>query len=86
MTQIHPVNPYLDYAGLQIGHLGAIYEALLTMQLTKAPEDLIYDSKKKKKHYRPLRTGEKADVRKADLYYQTETGGRKADGRVLHAA
>ena len=70
----------LDYAGLQIGHLGAIYEALLTMQLTKAPEDLIYDSKKKKKHYRPLRTGEKADVHKADLYYQTETGGRKAEG------
>ena len=32
--------PGLDYAGLQIGHLGAIYEALLTLRLTRAPEDL----------------------------------------------
>jgi len=36
--------PGLDYAGLQIGHLGAIYEALLTLRLTRAPEDLAYDA------------------------------------------
>ena len=35
-----PDVPGLDYAGLQIGHLGAIYEALLTLRLTRAPEDL----------------------------------------------
>ena len=38
----------LDYAGLQIGHLGAIYETLLTMRLTRAVEDLVYDSKNDK--------------------------------------
>ncbi len=30
-----PDAPGLDYAGLQIGHLGAIYEALLTLRLTR---------------------------------------------------
>ena len=35
----------LDYAGLQIGHLGAIYENLLTLQLIRAREDLIYHPK-----------------------------------------
>ena len=41
-----PDAPGLDYAGLQIGHLGAIYEALLTLRLTRAPEDLVYDSRR----------------------------------------
>lgn len=70
--------PGLDYAGLQIGHLGAIYEALLTLQLTRASEDLAYDSKKDV--FRPVRSGEQPEVAKARLYYQTEAGGRKAGG------
>ena len=68
----------LDYAGLQIGHLGAIYEALLTLRLTRAPEDLAYDAKQDV--FRPLRAGEHPEVSKAQLYYQTEAGGRKAGG------
>ena len=73
-----PDAPGLDYAGLQIGHLGAIYEALLTLGLTRAPEDLAYDSRQDV--FRPIRAGEQPEVTKAQLYYQTETGGRKAGG------
>ena len=70
--------PGLDYAGLQIGHLGAIYEALLTLRLTRAPEDLAYDARGDV--YRPVRAGEQPEVTKAQLYYQAEAGGRKAGG------
>ncbi len=70
--------PGLDYAGLQIGHLGAIYEALLTLRLTRAPEDLAYDPKQDV--FRPLRAGEQPEVTRAQLYYQAEAGGRKAGG------
>ena len=73
-----PDAPGLDYAGLQIGHLGAIYEALLTLRLTRAPEDLAYDAKQD--IFRPLWAGEQPEVTKAQLYYQGEAGGRKAGG------
>ena len=73
-----PDAPGLDYAGLQIGHLGAIYEALLTLRLTRAPEDLAYDAKQDV--FRPLRAGEEPEVTRAQLYYQAEAGGRKAGG------
>ena len=73
-----PDAPGLDYAGLQIGHLGAIYEALLTLRLTRAPEDLAYDSRQDM--FRPVRVGEEPEVTRAQLYYQAETGGRKAGG------
>ena len=73
-----PDAPGLDYAGLQIGHLGAIYEALLTLRLTRAPEDLAYDSKQDV--FRPVRAGEQPEVTRAQLYYQSEAGGRKAGG------
>ena len=68
----------LDYAGLQIGHLGAIYERLLTMRLTRAMEDLAYGPKGDK--YVPARRSEKPSVCKGELCYQPETGGRKAGG------
>ena len=73
-----PDAPGLDYAGLQIGHLGAIYEALLTLRLTRAPEDLAYDPKQDV--FRPVRAGEQPEVTRAQLYYQAEAGGRKAGG------
>ena len=73
-----PDAPGLDYAGLQIGHLGAIYEALLTLRLTRASEDLAYDSRQDM--FRPVRAGEQPEVTRAQLYYQAETGGRKAGG------
>ena len=70
--------PGLDYAGLQIGHLGAIYEALLTLRLTRASENLAYDAKRDV--FRPIRAGEQPEITKAQLYYQAEAGGRKAGG------
>ena len=73
-----PDAPGLDYAGLQIGHLGAIYEALLTLRLTRAPEDLTYDTRRDV--FRPIQDSEQPEVTKAQLYYQAETGGRKAGG------
>ena len=71
-------DPGLDYAGLQIGHLGAIYEALLALKLTRAPEDLAYDTRQNV--FRPMRAGEQAEVTKSQLFYQSEAGGRKAGG------
>ena len=70
----------LDYAGLQVGHMGAIYEALLALRLSRAPEDLVYDSKRD--IFRPRRADDKGEpeVTKAQLYYQSEVGGRKAGG------
>jgi len=68
----------LDYAGLQIGHLGAIYEKLLSLQLTRAPEDLAYDVKRDV--FRLIRAGEQPEVTRAQLYYQSQAGGRKAGG------
>ncbi len=68
----------LDYAGLQVGHLGAIYEALLALTLTRANEDLKYDAKRDV--FRPMQAGEEAEITASELFYQTEKGGRKAGG------
>ena len=68
----------LDYAGLQIGHLGAIYEKLLSLRLTRATEDLAYDTKRD--IFRPIRVGEQPEVTNTQLYYQAQAGGRKASG------
>ena len=67
--------PGLDYAGLQIGHLGAIYEALLTLRLTRAPEDLAYDARGDV--FRPVRAGEQPEVTKRSSI----TKPRPVDGR-----
>ncbi len=68
----------LDYAGLQVGHLGAIYEALLALKLTRANEDLKYDARRDV--FRPMQASEKAEITASELFYQTEKGGRKAGG------
>ena len=76
----NPDSRGLDFAGLQIDHLGSIYESLLALRLSRAPEDLIYDSRVDV--FRPRRAGDKmeAEVTKAQLFYQSEAGGRKAGG------
>lgn len=71
-------SPGLDYAGLDVGHLGAIYEKLLSYRLTRAPEDLAYDSRRD--FFRPPLAGEQPEITRAQLYYQAEAGGRKAGG------
>ncbi len=86
MGGIGPItsSPGLDFAGLQIDHLGSIYESLLAMRLSRAPEDLVYDTKSGTKggSFRPRRSDDKGEteVTKAQLYYQSEAGGRKAGG------
>ena len=76
----NPDSPGLDFAGLQIDHLGSIYESLLALRLSRAPEDLVYDAKGDV--FRPRRADDKleTEVTKAQLYYQSEAGGRKAGG------
>ena len=76
----NPDSPGLDFAGLQIDHLGSIYESLLALRLSRAPEDLVYDAKGD--IFRPRRAGDKmeTEVAKAQLFYQSEAGGRKAGG------
>ena len=80
----NPDSPGLDFAGLQIDHLGSIYESLLALRLSRAPEDLVYDTKSGTKGgvFRPRRSVDKGEpeVAKAQLYYQSEAGGRKAGG------
>ena len=73
-----PDAPGLDYAGLQIGHLGAIYEALLTLRLN--PRSRRPGLRRQAGRVPPLRAGEQPEVTKAQLYYQAEAGGRKAGG------
>ena len=68
----------LDYAALQIGHLGAIYESLLARRLVRAKEPLVYD--RKKDVFRPCNKDEKPEVIAGELFYQNELGGRKSGG------
>ena len=76
----NPDAPGLDFAGFQIDHLGSIYESLLALRLSRAPEDLVYDTKGD--IFRPRRADDKMEVEvtKAQLYYQSEAGGRKSGG------
>lgn len=70
----------VDYSTIEIGHLGHIYESLLTRQLTLAQRDLVYDAKKDR--YRPPKFSEAKEpvVSAGSLLWQTHLGGRKAGG------
>jgi hypothetical protein len=68
----------VDYSALEIGHLGHIYEALLSLRLTAAKRDLIYDGRDDR--FRPSVPGETADVRSGSLLWMTNEGGRKSGG------
>ena len=65
-----------DFSTLELGHLGHIYEALLSLRLSIADRPLAYDSKKDL--YRPVDSG--GDVTGGDLLWMTNKGGRKAGG------
>ena len=67
----------VDFSGLKIGHLGYIYEGLLSLRLSLADRDYAYDAKSDR--YRPAAAGE-ADVRAGELLWMTHEGGRKAGG------
>ncbi|HEX6349161.1 MAG TPA: hypothetical protein VF160_07195 [Candidatus Dormibacteraeota bacterium] len=68
----------VDYSTLEIGHLGHIYESLLSLRLAPAQRDVVYEAREDR--YRPARPGETADVAAGSLMWSTNEGGRKSGG------
>jgi len=68
----------IDYSTLEIGHLGHIYEGLLSLRLSAADAALMYDASKDQ--YRAPAEDETPDVEPGDLLWQTNEGGRKGGG------
>lgn len=66
----------VDFSGLEIGHLGHIYEGLLSLKLTVADRDFRYDPKSD----RYVGDSEDPDVQAGQLFWQTNEGGRKGGG------
>ncbi len=67
----------VDYSTLEIGHLGHIYEGLLSLRLSVASEALRYDSRRDA--YAPA-AGDVVAVEPGDLFWLTHEGGRKSGG------
>lgn len=66
----------VDYSSLEIGHLGHIYESLLSLNLSVTDQPVRYDAHKDQ--YRHAhRTG---GIPAGSLLWQTNEGGRKAGG------
>ena len=68
----------VDFSGLEIGHLGYIYEGLLSLRLSVADRDYAYDAKADR--YVAPASGQAADVAAGDLLWLTNEGGRKGAG------
>jgi hypothetical protein len=68
----------IDYSTLEIGHLGHIYEGLLSLRLSVAHTALRYDSRTDR--YEPPSDDEAAELEPGDLLWQTHEGGRKGGG------
>ena len=67
----------VDFSGLEIGHLGHIYEGLLSLRLSVADRDFRYDAGSDR--YVPANS-EDAEVVRGDLFWLTNEGGRKGGG------
>jgi len=68
----------VDYSTLEIGHLGHIYESLLSLRLSAAERSLVYDPGKDR--YRPPVPGEQSAVAAGSLLWMGNEGGRKSGG------
>ncbi|MEX2375862.1 MAG: hypothetical protein WD942_09820 [Dehalococcoidia bacterium] len=66
----------VDYSTLDIGHLGHIYESLLSLRLSIAAEPLRYD----KPTDRYLPDSSSPEIEAGSLLWQTHEGGRKTGG------
>ncbi|HEX5467672.1 MAG TPA: DNA methyltransferase, partial [Gaiellaceae bacterium] len=66
-----------DFSGLDIGHLGHIYEGLLSLRLSLADRPYRYDARRER--YVPAE-GEEAEYEAGDLLWLTDEGGRKGGG------
>ncbi|MGI8808891.1 MAG: Eco57I restriction-modification methylase domain-containing protein [Acidimicrobiales bacterium] len=68
----------LDYSTLEIGHLGNIYEGLLSLRLSVAESPLTYNARADR--YEVAAEDGPPDVEVGDLLWQTHEGGRKGGG------
>jgi hypothetical protein len=68
----------VDFSGLEIGHLGYVYEGLLSLRLSVADRDYAYDAKADR--YVTLRPDQTADIAAGELLWSTNEGGRKGAG------
>jgi len=66
-----------DFSGLEIGHLGHIYEGLLSLRLSVADRDYRYDAR----HDRYVAAaGDEAEIHAGEVLWLTDEGGRKGGG------
>ncbi|MGI8622292.1 MAG: Eco57I restriction-modification methylase domain-containing protein [Solirubrobacteraceae bacterium] len=68
----------VDFSGLEIGHLGYVYEGLLSLRLSLADRDFGYDARADR--YVAPAPDAAPDVRAGDLLWLTDEGGRKGGG------
>ncbi|MGH2951385.1 MAG: Eco57I restriction-modification methylase domain-containing protein, partial [Solirubrobacterales bacterium] len=68
----------VDFSGLEIGHLGHIYEGLLSLRLSVADRELRYDERSDR--YVAPGPDEEPDVSSGELLWLTNEGGRKGGG------
>src|SRR2546423_278437 len=67
----------VDFSGLEIGHLGHIYEGLLSLRLSVADHAYTYDAKRDR--YVPT-DSEEPEIDQGELLWLTDEGGRKGGG------
>ncbi len=67
----------VDFSGLAIGHLGHIYEGLLSLRLSVADRPYRYDARRDR--YQPEEPDE-AEIVPGELLWLTNEGGRKGGG------
>ncbi len=67
----------VDFSGLEIGHLGHIYEGLLSLRLSLADRDYAYDARQDR--YVTAAT-DAIGVHRGELLWLTNEGGRKGGG------
>ena len=65
-----------DFSGLEIGHLGHIYEGLLSLRLSVADRPYRYEVKTD----RYIEASSNAEVEPGELLWLTDEGGRKGGG------
>jgi len=66
-----------DFSGLEIGHLGHIYEGLLSLRLSVADRPYLYDAKNDRY---VAADDEEPEVETGKLLWLTDEGGRKGGG------
>ena len=70
----------VDYSSLEIGHLGHLYESLLSLKLALADRPVRYDPKTDRYLHAEGPAGDHGANRSGALLWQTHEGGRKAGG------